>query len=260
MRTVGVAGRLFGGSGWTPLRLQSLIAAPMFHLMQAAGCLWQDDAKTTLAGVGDPVYRTRCTFTGKEFAATGNAGRVLLSDEGSGRRAGVWDGGSNNCLLLAGSGAYPVTVVVAVRIAGSLTRANDVIALDSLAADNFNSLTYSEYSAKRWHNGSSSYSRTPATVAPTDETDVSGWRVMTWMISNGDYRIYKNGVLLKQATSYTWTFPADPVWVVGRRENNTNNATHNGGIGGWIIAGGMLADADRQRAERYVGACVGGVL
>lgn len=89
MRTAAVIGRLFGRRVWTPAALPGLIAAPMFHLMQAAGCLWQDNAKTIPAGVGEPVYRTRCTFTGKEFAAASNAGRVILSDEGSGRRAGV---------------------------------------------------------------------------------------------------------------------------------------------------------------------------
>jgi hypothetical protein len=260
MRTAAVIGRLFGRRVWTPAALPGLIAAPMFHLMQAAGCLWQDNAKTTPASVGEPVYRTRCTFTGKEFAAASNAGRVVLSDEGSGRRAGVWDGGSSNCLFLTGSGAYPVTVVVAVRLAGGLTRANDVIGLDSASTDNFNALTYSEYTAKRWHNGSSGFGRTPDTVTPADETDVSGWQVMTWMIGNGDYRIYKNGVLLRQSAAYTWRLPADPVWVVGRRESDTYNATHNGGIAGWIIASGLLADADRRRAERYAGAAVGVVL
>lgn len=57
-----------GGSFFNPASLSGFFSFPIITLSRAAGALWQDTGKTTLAVAdGDPVAVIRCTFTGVEF-------------------------------------------------------------------------------------------------------------------------------------------------------------------------------------------------
>jgi hypothetical protein len=150
----------------------------------------------------------------------------------------------------ANTGIYPLDVYIVVAVK-SLTAHSDVIGVGSTSSDSFNSLTFSEYTSRRWHNGSSYFNRTPNCVSPTDETS-TGFLLIQWSIANNNFLLRRNGALLVQTASYTYTVPADFVFQIGFRLPNLAQANFSGYIGEIVVFDRQLETSQRQTVETYL--------
>jgi hypothetical protein len=145
---------------------------------------------------------------------------------------------------------YPADVYVVVKV-NSLTTAADICGISQVSADSFNSLTFSEHTQSRWHNGSSSFLRTPNTVSTTNETSTN-FLIMSWSIGNSNFYIYRNGVLLRSTTTYSWTRPASVVFLLGKRIDSGTTGQMLGSIAEVIVYNSQLTTTDRQKVEGYL--------
>ena len=128
----------------------------------------------------------------------------------------------------------------------------DVLGLTEQNSDNFNSLTYGEYTSGKWHNGSSYFRRTPNAVAnPTLETN-HNLLLMQWSIADNNFYIYRNGVKIMNTNSYTWN-PGSVYLQIGNRfMTTTGDNMLNGGVGEVVAFKGQLSDENRQKMEGYL--------
>ena len=113
-----------------------------------------------------------------------------------------------------GSAVYPHDCYCVIALKDTTTNV-DFIGSSAHYLDNFNSLTFSDYTVSRWENGSSTYTRTPNTVSATNETSTA-YLLMRWSIADGNYQLWRNGVRLSQA-SYTYTQTALSFYILGQR-------------------------------------------
>jgi len=113
-----------------------------------------------------------------------------------------------------GSAVYPHDCYCVIALKDTTTNV-DFIGSSAHYLDNFNSLTFSDYTTSRWENGSTSLTRTPNTVSPTNEIS-TGYLIMRWSIADGNYQLWRNGTLLSQA-SYTYTQTALSFYILGQR-------------------------------------------
>jgi hypothetical protein len=150
-------------------------------------------------------------------------------------------------------GVYPLDAYIVVALK-TLTRC-DVLAIGSTTSDNFNSLTFSEYTSLRWHNGSSGFSRTPNAISPTNETSTS-FLLMNWSIANNNFIIRRNGSGLVSTASYTWTMTSGSVFQIGWRLPWDNYPAPDVDLGVYIaeivVYSSQLGTAQRQQVEGYL--------
>ena len=144
---------------------------------------------------------------------------------------------------------YPADVYVVVRV-NSVTAHNDICGISQVGADSFNSLSFSEYTQSRWHNGSSGFSRTPLAVSTSNETSTN-FLLMSWSIANNNFYIYRNGVRIVLATTYTWTPPASVVFLLGKRIDSTPGQ-NAGSIAEVLVYTSQLNTTNRQEVEGYL--------
>jgi hypothetical protein len=165
--------------------------------------------------------------------------------------AGVYQG-------LASNGPYPSDVYLVMALKNTTTHADVITVYSSNAGSTFNSLTFGEYTASRWHNGSDGFARTPNVVSPSNETSTS-FLLMNWSISNNNYLIRRNGIQLVRSASYTYSRPADSRFQIGYRINPsvfspaTTAGPFRGYIGEIVAFNTQLGDAQRQQLETYLG-------
>jgi len=145
---------------------------------------------------------------------------------------------------------YPMDAYVVVKL-NSTSTAVDVLGAGSRTVDNFNSLTFSEYAANRWHNGSSNFSRTPNAVAASNETSTS-FLLMSWSIANNNFYIYRNGVRIISTNSYTWGPSGNNEFIIGARANVSTANNMKGSIAEVLFFNTPLSNADRQKVEGYL--------
>ena len=150
----------------------------------------------------------------------------------------------------ANSAVYPQDAYVIVALK-SLTAQVDVLGMGSTSSDSFNSLTFSEYTTSRWHNGSTNFNRTPNCVSPTNETS-TGFLLIQWSIANNNFLLRRNGILLVQTASYTYTIPSDFVFQIGYRLPSVAQANLSAYIGEVIVFSNALSDNQRQSVENYL--------
>jgi hypothetical protein len=164
---------------------------------------------------------------------------------------GVYQGTISN-------GPYPSDVYLVMALKDTTTHADVISVYSSNAGSTFNSLTFGENVASRWHNGSDGFARTPLTVAPSNETSTS-FLLMNWSLSNNNYIIRRNGTQLSRTTSYTYTRPLDSRFQIGYRINPSvfSPATTAGPLRGYIgeivAFNTQLGDVQRQQIETYLG-------
>lgn len=151
----------------------------------------------------------------------------------------------------AGSAVYPLDAYIVVAIK-TLAR-SDVFSITAPAStDNFNSLTFGEHTARRWHNGSTNFNRTPLTVSSTDETSTD-FLIMNWSLANSNYVIRRNGTQLSFTSSYTFTLTANSVFQIGYRQfGSPPDIALNAYIAEIVVYSRQLGDGDRQRLEGYL--------
>jgi hypothetical protein len=151
-----------------------------------------------------------------------------------------------------GTGVYPSDVYIMVALK-SITRM-DVIAIGTTTGGgNFNSLTFAEYSARRWHNGSDFFNRTPNCVATSDETSTS-LLLMNWSLANNNFVIRRNGTQLVSTASYTYTLTAPSSIQIGFRHTELTSTTLplNAFVGEVLAYNRQLDLAERQQVEGYL--------
>jgi hypothetical protein len=148
-----------------------------------------------------------------------------------------------------GNVSYPLEVYIIVALK-SLTTHVDVLGMGDTATDNFNSLTFSESAARRWHNGSSFGNR--QTISTTDETSLS-FLLIQWSIANGNYLLRRNGTQLIQASqTYSFNNSATAAFQIGFRHTNIDAANFSGYIGEIVVFNNQLGTTDRQNVESYL--------
>jgi hypothetical protein len=153
------------------------------------------------------------------------------------------------------SAVYPLDVYVVLALKDTTT-AVDVIGINiNTSGTDFNSLTFSEYTSSRWHNGSDFFNRTPNTVSPINETSTS-FLLINWSIANANYIIRRNGVQLSQTSSYTFTLAAGSIFQIGHRLSTGYSPTPDHPFKGYIAEivafNSQLATSQQQQIEGYL--------
>ena len=148
----------------------------------------------------------------------------------------------------ADSIVYPLDAYVIVALK-SLTAQADVLGMGPTNADNFNSLLFSETQVGYWKSGSSSGVRNVFSSTPETST---GFLLIQWSIANNNFLLRRNGTLLAQSSSFTYTLPAGSVLQIGFRHTNLNQANFSGYLGEVIVFDSQLGDVQRQQVEGYL--------
>ena len=156
----------------------------------------------------------------------------------------------------ASSAVYPVDAYIILALKDTTTVVSPLAITTNSGTDNFNGLDFSEYTASRWHNGSTNFSRTPNTVSPSNETSTS-FLLINWSIANSNYVIRRNGVQLSQTNSYTWTMTAGSIFQVGYIQSTVLAPSpgfgwFRGYIGEIVAFSNQLGTAQRQQVETYL--------
>jgi len=145
---------------------------------------------------------------------------------------------------------YPLDVYVVVKL-NSLTTPVDVIGTGSSNSDNFNSLTFSEYTTGKWMNGSTNFSRTPNAVASNSET-LTTFLLMEWSISNNNFYIKRNSIQIMSTNTYTWTQPPNQEFRIGNRQYYNTSNLFKGSIAEVAFFNSNLVTSNRQTVEGYL--------
>jgi len=148
----------------------------------------------------------------------------------------------------ANSAVYPLDAYIIVALK-SLTAQSDVLSIGPTDADNFNSLIFSEGTQSRWKNGSSYGVRN--VFSTSDETS-TGFLLIQWSIANNNYLLRRNGTLLVQSSSFSYSLPGGSIFQVGFRHTDITSANFSGYIGEIVVFNNQLGDAQRQQVEGYL--------
>ena len=226
-----------------------------FTPKQISGCsLWFDgtDSSTITLSSGSLTQWNDKSGNGRNLTAvSGYANATVSSAFQNGLN--VFNFSGNGLYRTAGSAVvYPQDCYIVVALK-STTAHVDVLGMGDTGNDNFNSLTFGEYSASRWHNGSSGFARTPNCVSSTTETSTS-FLLMQWSIANNNFLLRRNGVQLVQTASYTYGFSnsATSIFQIGFRHTNTTAANFSGYIGEIIVFNSQLGTTQQQQVESYL--------
>ena len=149
--------------------------------------------------------------------------------------------------MTVGSACYPLDCYCVIALKDTTSNV-DFIGSTAQFIDNFNSLTFSDYTTSRWQNGSTSQTRTPNTVSAMNETS-TGYLIMRWSIANGSYQLWRNGVLLSQTSSYTFTPTAGSLFSIGQRSTQYNTNLLKGYIAEIQVYTTQLPTAQQQIVE-----------
>jgi hypothetical protein len=220
------------------------------------GCgLWLDaaDARTlTTSGGGNVTQWADKSGVGANMTPVGTQSNATIQTNYQNGLSAVNFAGINVYRTVDGTGVYPSDVYILVALK-SLVRM-DVIAIGTTTGGgNFNSLTFGEHTALRWHNGSDFFNRTPLMVSPTNETSTS-LLLMNWSLANNNFVIRRNGIQLVSTTSYTYTLTAPSSIQIGFRHPELTSTTLplNAYIAEVLTYNRQLGLAERQQVEGYL--------
>lgn len=159
--------------------------------------------------------------------------------------------GSNLYRAPSGSGVYPLDAYIVVALK-SVAR-TDLLGMGPTGTDNFNGLEMGEYTANRWHNGSSYSTRTPNTVSPTNEFSTS-FLLMNWSLADSNFVIRRNGVTLTSTNSYTYTPGTGSVLQIGDRytPRTSPDTQLNAYVAELLVFNNQLGTTQRQQVEAYL--------
>ena len=207
-------------------------SAPHNDLPVKQGCIgWYDGDDSTVfsysSGTAVSEWRDK---SGNSNHLTMSNGPTRSVTQNS--KSGLAFNGSSQWGNAVTGGAISETTMIAVCSLATLTPSGSnsgggVVSVNQHSADNFNAIVYNEYTAKRWMNGSSSWTRTPNTVSTSDETS-TGPHIISNAIKTGAFNLYRNGTNLT-STSYTYSAQTNGKIVIGNRHtNSSNNPVSNG--------------------------------
>jgi hypothetical protein len=146
---------------------------------------------------------------------------------------------------------YPIDGYFVVKLNSLI--ANDVCGATKIGGGEFNSLTFGEYTAGKWHNGSNSFVRTANTVASVTETSTN-FLIMSWSAANNNFYIYRNGTQISITSSYSWLVSSNAVISLGTRIYGVGNPGNRlrGSIAEAILYTSQLNTTNRQLTEGYL--------
>ena len=214
---------------------------------------WYDSSDPLNTGIAPANGATVATWfdkSGKANNLSTAAGTGTFASNSLNGRGTMSFNGSTFYRAVTGNAPYPANVFIIVKLS-ALNRAHDVCALSISTGDNFNSLTLGEHTAGRWHNGSSGFSRTPATVASSAETSTD-FLLMNWSIADSNFYIMRNGVQISQTSSYTWAVPANLFFQIGARSNASTGNNMSGSVAEVLAYNNTMSTQDRQLVEGYL--------
>lgn len=226
-----------------------------FSPKQIAGCShWFDatDSSTITLSSGSLTQWNDKSGNGRNLTAvSGFANATVSSAYQNGLNVFNFSG-NGLYRTAAGNVSYPLDVFIIVALK-SLTTHVDVLGMGDTSVDNFNSLTFAESAASRWHNGSSGGGR--QTISTSDETSLS-FLLIQWSIANGNYLLRRNGTQLIQASrTYSFNNSATSIFQIGYRHTDTiygTNANFRGYIGEIVVFNNQIGTTDRQNVESYL--------
>lgn len=233
----------------------SITNVPFFSPRSITGCsLWFDatDSSTITLSSGSLTQWNDKSGNGKNFTAvSGFANATVSSAYQNGLN--VFNFSGNGLYRTpAGSAVYPQDAYIIVALK-STTAHVDVLGMGDTATDNFNSLTFAESAASKWHNGSSGGAR--QTISDTTETSTS-FLLMQWSIANGNYLLRRNGTQLIQASrTYSFNNSSTAIFQIGYRHTDNvygSFANFSGYIGEIAVFNSQLGTTDRQNIESYL--------
>jgi hypothetical protein len=235
----------------------SITCVPYFVPTSITGCsLWFDatDSSTITLSSGSLTRWNDKSGNARNFnAVSGYANATVSSAYQYGLNVFNFSG-NGLYRTSADTAVYPQDVYIVLALKDTTTRV-DVLGMGATSTDNFNSLTLGEYTASRWHNGSSGFYRTPSCVAPANETSTS-FLLMQWSLANNNFLLRRNGTQLVQTSSYTFTPSSGAVYQLGLRYPHYTgggmDAPFIGYIGEIVVFNSQLGTTDRQNVESYL--------
>ena len=223
-----------------------------FSPRQIAGCThWFDatDSSTITLSSGSLTQWNDKSGNGRNLTAvSGFANATVSSAYQNGLNVFNFSG-NGLYRTAAGNVSYPLDVYIIVALK-SLTTHVDVLGMGDTSVDNFNSLTFAESAASRWHNGSSGGAR--QTISTSNETSLS-FLLIQWSIANGNYLLRRNGTQLIQASrTYSFNNSATSIFQIGYRHTDNNGVNFSGYIGEIVVFNNQIGTTDRQNVESYL--------
>lgn len=207
-------------------------SAPHNNLPVKQGCIgWYDGDDDTVftysSGTAVSEWRDK---SGNSNHATMSNGPTRSVTQNS--KSGLAFNGSSQWGNAVTGVAISETTMIVVCSLATLTPSGSnsgggAVSINQHSADNFNAIVYNEYTAKRWMNGSSSWTRTPNTVSTSDETS-TGPHIISNAIKTGAFNLYRNGTNLTSA-SYTYSAQTNGKIVIGNRHTNSGNSPVSNG-------------------------------
>ena len=226
-----------------------------FSPRQISGCShWFDatDSSTITLSSGSLTQWNDKSGNGRNLTAvSGFANATVSSAHQNGLNVFNFSG-NGLYRTAAGNVSYPLDVYIIVALK-SLTAHVDVLGMGDASVDNFNSLTFAESAASKWHNGSSQGAR--QTISLTTETSLS-FLLIQWSIANGNYLLRRNGTQLIQASqTYSFNNSATAIFQIGFRHTDNvygTQANFSGYIGEIIVFNNQIGTTNRQNVESYL--------
>jgi len=226
-----------------------------FTPRQIAGCsLWLDaaDSTTITLSSGNMIQWNDKSGNGYNLTPFGGYSNVTVSSSYKNFLNVLNFSGSGLYRSPASSSVYPQDCYIVLALKDITTRV-DVFSMGATSIDNFNSLTFGEHTANRWHNGSTNFTRTPACVAPTNETSTE-FLIMNWSIADANFLIRRNGTQIIQTSSYSYTPTSGAIYQLGLRAPHYSgmDAPFRGYIAEIIVYNSQLGTTQQQQIESYL--------
>ena len=226
-----------------------------FSPKQIAGCShWFDatDSSTITLSSGSLTQWNDKSGNGRNLTAVSGFANATVSSRYQ-NGLNVFNFSGNGLYRTTGGNvSYPLEVYIIVALK-SLTAHVDVLGMGDTSTDNFNSLTFAESAASKWHNGSSGGGR--QTISLTTETSLS-FLLIQWSIANGNYLLRRNGTELIQASrNYSFNNSATAIFQIGFRHTDNvygTSANFSGYIGEIVVFNNQIGTTDRQNVESYL--------
>ena len=226
-----------------------------FSPKQIAGCShWFDatDSSTITLSSGSLTQWNDKSGNGRNLTAVAGFANATVSSRYQ-NGLNVFNFSGNGLYRTTGGNvSYPLEVYIIVALK-SLTAHVDVLGMGDTSTDNFNSLTFAESAASKWHNGSSGGGR--QTISLTTETSLS-FLLIQWSIANGNYLLRRNGTELIQASrNYSFNNSATAIFQIGFRHTDNvygTSANFSGYIGEIVVFNNQIGTTDRQNVESYL--------
>jgi hypothetical protein len=120
----------------------------------------------------------------------------------------------------------------------------------------FNSFVYGEHTARRWHNGSDNFARTPNLVSSITEADPPNAIIIGMSVLPTAQNLLRNGTQVASAT-YSWPSLSSAKIAIGPRI--PGSGYYDGLVAEIVLVTSALSTDNRQKLEGYLAWKWGGV-